>query len=164
GQPHNWSNYFLGQHVTEDPGPLFYPVALLFRLGPVALGGMVVAIICGWRRPADRVALFSLAGFALGFMALMTVGGKKFDRYMLPAIVRLDLLAGVGVWLLARRLRTAWIRRVAVLAVLVVQLALFWRSQPYPIASYNPLLGGTPVAERMLMLGWGEGLEQVARY
>ena len=42
GRPHNWSNYFLGEHVTDDPGPLFYPVALLFRLSPFVLGGVAV--------------------------------------------------------------------------------------------------------------------------
>jgi hypothetical protein len=35
---------------------------------------------------------------------------------------------------------------------------------PYPLAYYNPLLGGGPGAVRILLVGWGEGLDQVAAY
>ena len=164
GQPHNWSNYFLGQHVTEDPGLLFYPVSLLFRLSPLVLGGVLIALLAGWRRPGDRLVLAALSLYAFGFMAFMTLGEKKFDRYMLPSILTLDLLAGLGAWLLIRRLRPVPARYVAVIAVIALQLWMVWSVQPYPIAFYNPLVGGAAAAERTLMLGWGEGLDQVAHY
>jgi hypothetical protein len=48
--------------------------------------------------------------------------------------------------------------------VIVLQLGLLWSAEPYPIAFYNPLVGGTQAAERTMMLGWGEGLDQAARY
>jgi hypothetical protein len=35
---------------------------------------------------------------------------------------------------------------------------------PYALAYYNPLAGGGPVAERAILVGWGEGLDQVAAY
>jgi hypothetical protein len=35
---------------------------------------------------------------------------------------------------------------------------------PYSLAYYNPLLGGGAVAHRVVLVGWGEGLDQVARY
>ena len=38
-------------------------------------------------------------------------------------------------------------------------LVLAW---PYPLAAYNPLLGGAPAAEAWISVGWGEGLDQVA--
>jgi 4-amino-4-deoxy-L-arabinose transferase-like glycosyltransferase len=37
--PHERGNFFLGK-VGRDPGPLFYPVALLFRLTPLTLLGL----------------------------------------------------------------------------------------------------------------------------
>jgi 4-amino-4-deoxy-L-arabinose transferase-like glycosyltransferase len=37
--PHERGNFFLGK-VGQDPGPLFYPVALLFRLTPLTLLGL----------------------------------------------------------------------------------------------------------------------------
>jgi hypothetical protein len=164
GQPHNWSNYFLGNAVTTDPGLLFYPVALALRLGPLALIGSIAAAAAAVRLPARRALLLALAGYAVGFVLLMTAGGKKFDRYMLPAIVVLDLLAGVGLWLLLTQLRRIPIRSLLVLAVVGVQAFLAWTAYPYPLAYYNPLLGGASTAHRALMLGWGEGLEEVAAY
>jgi len=106
----------------------------------------------------------ALGGFTLGFMTMMAAGGKKFDRYMLPAILMLDLLAGVGLWILFRQVRQLHVRRGIMVLTLALQGALLCASYPYPIAFYNPLLGGVAGAQRVLMVGWGEGLEQVASY
>ncbi|HYN88639.1 MAG TPA: glycosyltransferase family 39 protein, partial [Ardenticatenaceae bacterium] len=35
---------------------------------------------------------------------------------------------------------------------------------PYYFSYYNPLLGGSRKAPEVMMIGWGEGLDQVARY
>ena len=43
----------------------------------------------------------------------------------------------------------------------MVLLARVW---PYPIAYYNPLAGGPERARQLIMIGWGEGLEQVAEF
>ena len=83
---------------------------------------------------------------------------------MLPAIVMLDLLAGVGLWMLVRRVRRVQVRRAMVVATVAMQSGLLWSAYPYPLAYYNPLLGGIAGAERAMMIGWGEGLEQVAWY
>src|SRR5205823_11675720 len=48
--------------------------------------------------------------------------------------------------------------------VLVLQAATFLSVQPYPLAYYNPLLGGGTVADRLVLVGWGEGLDQVAAW
>ena len=42
-------NFFAGA-VTDDPGPLFYPLALLLRLAPVTLVGVVLVAVL-WRAP-----------------------------------------------------------------------------------------------------------------
>jgi len=94
---------------------------------------------------------------------VMAVGSKKFDRYMLPALAVLTILGGVGIAALARQLK----RRLAVaLVALAVAGQGIWLvySYPYPIAAYNPLFGGTAVASRTIMVGWGEGLEQAADF
>lgn len=164
GQPHNWSNYFLGQPVTGDPGMLFYPVALALRLGPVAVLGLIVTVGVAIRLAPQRALLLALSAYAAGFVLLMAVGGKKFDRYMLPAIIMLDLLGGVGLWLALTRLRRVALRRLAVVGLVAVQASQAWMAYPYPLAYYNPLLGGVHTAQRALMLGWGEGLEDAAAY
>ena len=54
--------------------------------------------------------------------------------------------------------------RAAVMSAIAVQGVLLWSAYPYPIAAYNPLLGGAAGAQQVMMIGWGEGLEQVAAY
>ncbi|MFN8633836.1 MAG: glycosyltransferase family 39 protein [Chloroflexota bacterium] len=186
GAPHLWPNYFLGQPTSGDPGLLFYPVATLLRLGPVATVGLVLlAVLAAGRRLGSRAAddtdmavepndapdrdgvgggtVLWLLVFAIVFADVMAIGSKKFDRYMLPALAVLTILGGVGIWALARMLTGR-------LAAMVVLLALlgqgYWllSAHPYPIAAYNPLFGGIGTARQAIMVGWGEGLDQTAAF
>jgi hypothetical protein len=164
-------NFFAGV-VTDDPGLLFYPLALLLRLAPTTLLGAILAAVC-WRQlgRAQRGIVLLLLVYCAGFTAMMTIGPKKFDRYLLPLFPMLGLLAGLGLWLaagwLANRsglhtLPERWRRLALPTAALLVQLAIFVPVARYPLAYYNPLLGGSTVADRLLLVGWGEGLDQVA--
>lgn len=156
-------NFFLGR-VTDDPGPLFYPLALLLRLAPATLVG-VLALVVLWQRldPARRGAALWLAACGVGFVAMMTLGPKKFDRYVLPVFPLLGLLGGLGLWTLAGALLPR--ARTGLLAALVLaQLVTFLPVSRYPLAFYDPLLGGGALAERVLLVGWGEGLDQVAAW
>ena len=38
------------------------------------------------------------------------------------------------------------------------------RTFPYYLSYYNPLIGGSARAPDVMMIGWGEGLDQAARY
>lgn len=164
GNPHTWPNFFLGQSMTGDPGPFFYPIALAFRLSPVALIGLILLPLA-YQRRLDRVGtLVTLLGFTLFFIALMSIGAKKFDRYMLPAITILVMLAGASFWWVSARMRDQRVRLAIAAGVILAQACLLWRAEPYPIAAYSPLMGGTDSARRMMMVGWGEGLDQVAAY
>ena len=192
-QPHD-GNFFLGQPVLADPGPLYYAVALPLRLSPlVALGMGLFAL----RAPADerRAAVRWLLVYVGLFAVLMTLASKKFDRYLLPAQMMLDLLAGVGLWRLTRvlmdwkaptpqppppcageggqagrsrqrdsRPRERWWKGGLLALVAVVQIVLLARVWPYPIAYYNPLAGGPERARQLVMVGWGEGLERAADF
>jgi hypothetical protein len=164
GNPHSWPNYFLGQPLTGDPGWLYYPLALLFRVSPVVLVGVVALAFVPIRKPRHFRAILTLAGFILFFIVLMTLGAKKFDRYLLPALMVLSLVGGAGLWWVAALARPAWARVVTLLACLAVQGLLLWQAEPYPLAAYNPLIGGEDAARRVLMVGWGEGLDQVAEF
>jgi hypothetical protein len=181
-EPHP-TNFFLGQVTRDDPGPLYYPIVLTLRASPLAvlgLAGLVSTSAEGERRWSSRWLVLYAALFA----ALMTLGAKKLDRYMLPSLLILDLLAGIGLWRLATHLSRAIASdsarkrfdqlatrpdgliagRVAaglIVACLLGQAALLLLARPYPIAFYNPLAGGPRRAEHLIMIGWGEGLEQV---
>jgi Dolichyl-phosphate-mannose-protein mannosyltransferase len=162
-------NYFFGE-VTDDPGPLFYPLALLLRLAPLTLVGLIGLAILGRRldAPRRRTAIW-LALYSAGFIAMMDIGPKKFDRYLLPIFPSVGLLAGLGFWLIVRRdarMRRRWAAPYlpAGAAILVLQAATLLSVQAYPLAYYNPLLGGGALAERLVLVGWGEGLDQVASW
>ena len=163
GTAHLSGNYFFGQPL-DDPGPLFYPVALAFRLGPIASIGLLALALPQRSRPRWGVPVAWLLVYVVLFVLMLSLGAKKLDRYLLPAILVLDLVAGVGLWHLARRLRPGRPANLGLALAVAVQAAVLCRAYPYPIAAYNPLLGGTAGAEQAIMLGWGEGLDQVAAY
>jgi hypothetical protein len=51
-----------------------------------------------------------------------------------------------------------------IVALGVAQATLIAQVQPYSLSFYNPLLGGAAAARRTTVVGWGEGLDQVAGY
>jgi 4-amino-4-deoxy-L-arabinose transferase-like glycosyltransferase len=174
GQPDEVGSFFLGQ-AWGDPGPLFYPLALAFRLTPLASLGLLALLVLG--RPLRRLLsgrwpiVLGLTLYALGFLVFLTVAPKKFDRYALPLVPALQILAGLGLWLLFRRLRPflaggpPWLAAAIGLVLLTAgQWGAYASVYPYSMAYFNPLLGGGPAAARTVMVGNGEGMDQVAEY
>ncbi len=160
----------------------FYPVNYLWRATPLTLVGLLLsALVLGSGRIIDleanqarTIKLLVLFGFL--FAVFISFSGKKFDRYLLPAFMPLDLVAGMGWWAFAGALLkwfgqgsrfhlagtfAAW----ALLAlVCLVQLAGTIQTYPYYLDYYDPLLGGPSKAGEVMMLGWGEGLDQAAEF
>jgi hypothetical protein len=173
GAPHAWGNFILGQAV-DDPGPLFYPLVFVLRITPWALIGVILALAATLRRSWGQLQiapLAVLAFFACCFLIAMSIPPKKFDRYLLPIFPSLDLIGAAG-WVWATRgwadcaAKQRWselLKRLPAAAAACVCLPLVWL-HPYYMAYYNPLLGGGPVAARIIPVGWGEGFEQVADY
>lgn len=159
------STFFLGERVL-DPGPLFYPVVVLFRLAPAAWLSLLLLAPAwkGLRRDGDA-SIRSLAWlllFAVAFLFFINLVAKKHDRYALPALVALTLAAGWAMGLLAGKLGKGW-RRIAP-ALICVQAAYLFLYLPYPLTAYNWLAGGGNVAARALPAGWGEGAGAGARW
>ncbi len=192
GQGHELPNYFRGE-VTYDPGLLFYPVAFFFRTTPMTLLGLLAALLWGWRQrwPLDsadrRFSAFGLALFALIFTLGMALGAKKFDRYLLPAFLVLDVVAALG-WLgltswLGSRLRPnrdqqqaqgqdfARLGSAGVVLLIALFLAHGWlgiRHAPYYLTYYNPLavavVGDRDSVSDVMLVGWGDGLDVAAAW
>jgi hypothetical protein len=168
---HTTVNYFWGQPVA-DPGPLFYPVALLFRASPALLIGLIAALVAGWRQkgpfaePVVRQVAFGLLLFTFVLTVGMTLGAKKFDRYLLPAFPALNVLAALGWVGVIRRVVGTHGRA----SLLVTCLVFFLHAlpgllhYPYYLTYFNPLVGGTRTAPAVLFVGWGEGLDAAARW
>jgi hypothetical protein len=155
----------------------FYPTTFLWRTTPPVLAGLLllgVFLLRRQRRAWTGAAGFALLGLLLHvliFTLVMNMGGKKFDRYLLPAYAPLDLMAGLGwamllAWLpprLGRIPRAAWAAGVLA-GVIGLQAGLTASTYPYYLSYYNPLLGGSARAPQVMQIGWGEGLDQAARY
>ncbi len=169
--------FFNGRIILGDPGWLFYPTVYMWRTTPLVLMGLLLVFISFALRLAPfnhsqvRWWAAGVLSFALFFAVGMSFGAKKFDRYLLPSIGALDWLAGLGWFALARWVWDRksgklwrWASVAGVVAVLGLQAWLAFQNAPYYITYYNPLLGGPKRAQRVMMIGWGEGLDQAARY
>jgi hypothetical protein len=53
---------------------------------------------------------------------------------------------------------------VAALGVTAIQVVFALNTHPYYLSYYNPMLGGIRQAQKVLPIGWGEGLDQAAQY
>lgn len=153
--------FFLGE-VALDHGPLFYPVALAFRLGPVALIGSILGLTLLVRKRLNSAGAW-LALWSLAYAAAITVAAKKFDRYLLPVLPPLMLLAGAA-WSQVRLPGPSHRDRLLATGLIGGQLILLLVAFPYPLAAYNPLLGGGPVAAKALPVGWGESIGLAGRW
>jgi hypothetical protein len=180
-----------------DPGPLFYPVAVLWRSAPLTLIGLLAlplafirprggagesgaeaaagAAEASGNAPSERWVLLALLSWVVLFGISVTFGGKKFDRYALPLWPALDILAAVGLVALAGWLSALLRRRgsrplgpigraLGTLALCAALLGFDLLYQPYYLAYFNPLLGGGPIAQDLLLVGWGEGMEHAGAW
>lgn len=182
---HPKGSFFLGQPVP-DPGWLFYPLVAFFRTTPVILLGVVLAT---WGAIRGRMAnermsestdqpdthhqplrftfyVFAiLVAYILFYTLLVTYGGKKQDRYLLPIFPALTTLAAIGYLYVSRLTRYAsplsWL---LLSLLLIVQAAFVLPTYPYYFSFYNPLAGGGQAAARLMQVGWGEGLNEAAAY
>jgi hypothetical protein len=174
--PHPWGLYFAGQTITGDPGVMFYVFVFLYKITPVTLIGLAVVGVAFLFRieaimPHDSWRpVVIVSAFVVVYSVGMAAGMRKFDRYILPDFLVFDLLAAVGIVgvgrLLGARRNVAWRAAVAIAIVglVVGQITIALAQRPYLLVYNNPLLGGTRTAEKMLMLGWGEGLDQAAKF
>ncbi len=173
---HSTVVFFNGAVMMGDPGRRFYLINYLWRTTPIVIVGLIL-IVPGffpktkdWMTERERHLSAPLLSFAAIYIVLITLGAKKFDRYLLPIFPALDLVAGMG-WVAAVR----WLRdhraplwryfESALLGIVAVgQVALTLSTFPYYLSYYNPWMGGARRAPQTMMIGWGEGLDVAARY
>jgi hypothetical protein len=171
---HDTPTFFLGEITYEDPGPFFYIVALLFRTSEAELLFAVVAAILGIAHVlrcrslsrADLDYLLILA-YVVFFLVQMDLGAKKMPRYILPAILALDVLSAAGIVAWARILAGSRRRLMLVLLALplLFQAVLVLSNHPYYGTMANWLAGGPQAAARAILTGEeGEGLAELAAY
>jgi hypothetical protein len=184
---HAKGNFFLGE-ISHDPGPLFYPITWLYRVSPLVIVGVAAFIVIGlmqwwqkqipspaesgtWTAPSFKRYLPLILILVAGYYLLMTSGAKKQERYFLPIYPWLNFLAATGLVALvnirpiAQRI-TLHTSRIAmlILTVLIVNGLLVISNFPYYFTYYSPLFGGIKNVAKISTIGWGEGLDEAARY
>lgn len=174
---HSSTLFFNGKIYNGDPGADFYWISYLWRTTPVVMLGMLcLAGAFFWRASLarHRVVLQTVVGLvasAVFFGIFMTLSAKKFDRYLLPAFLPLDFVAAVGWSALIAALATwrkiPWGRYAAIavaVGVVGVQAGFAVNTYPYYLTFYNPFMGGASKAGDVMLIGWGEGLDEAGRY
>ncbi len=172
------SQFFLGQ-PTDAPGLAYYPVVLLMRLSPLLGIGAIAGIgltlreLLVGRGRAESLATGPAAGSQRALLAaillavvmqlaLLSINDTQIDRYIVPVLPGLALLAGAGLWRAGARLpRPGLILTAAVIGVQIITAAPHY---PYFLTYFNPLVGGAPRAERWIMVGNGELLDRAAAW
>ncbi|MBU1879628.1 MAG: glycosyltransferase family 39 protein, partial [Chloroflexi bacterium] len=92
--PHESASYFMGQFIL-DPGLLYYWVVLAFRLTPLTMPLVLLAVgllvsDAGRRRwRLETTLMLSLLLYAVLFLVMMSLAAKKQERYILPALLAL---------------------------------------------------------------------------
>ncbi|MFP4438568.1 MAG: ArnT family glycosyltransferase [Chloroflexaceae bacterium] len=192
GAPHINGNFFLGR-LNDNPGLLYYPVAVLLRITPWVLVGLIAAGVEGFKRIKNRVymdqvtsnklqslvntrsratynflPILLLALFVIGFTFMMSLPPKKFDRYILPIFPTLNIIAAWGLIRLVFGILERWKSRTLehftwLVVILGLGINLAWY-HPYEMSYYNPLVGGSKTAVWAMYVGWGEGLEQAGSF
>ncbi|MFQ5987780.1 MAG: ArnT family glycosyltransferase [Dehalococcoidia bacterium] len=139
GTPHENLNFFLGQ-VRPDPGPWFYPFALLFRITPLAMLGVVASIPLLFRgKREQRMALMSLLTYILLFSGFMSMGAKKFDCYLLPIFPLVDIMAAAGLWATVEAMGFKWgdrWRRWAIVGLALATILQAGKEPPWETGSF----------------------------
>lgn len=157
--------FFMGQ-VSQAHGAIFYPVALLFRLNPLVLIGLLLGGWFGWQKRAERwwqrpFHLISII-WPIFFMLILTLATKKYDRYLLPALPLLFFLAALG-WNHLLQKRPSLTQPVTMGGILLA-LVYLATAVPYLLNAYNPLVGGRLTAKQIMPMGWGEAASAAAQW
>lgn len=172
GVPHNHPNYFLGQVVTTDQGPWFYPVTCLVKSTFLTLPFLGIALMLlplAWReRRKQAVVVLALVCYALLYTVQMTLGAKKGIRYILPVFPVIDVVAAFGVVWWSERLRqfqVRWLVTAVMVGAVMGQALVALPHHPYYDVRDNLLIGGHRTGRRLIApMEQGEGLDLAARY
>jgi 4-amino-4-deoxy-L-arabinose transferase-like glycosyltransferase len=173
--------FFNGNLIPEGEfGPeysYYYPLSFLWRTTPIVLLGLFLGV-CSIFLKSARQNFWKEKGFsALAFLCaallivfFFTLSAKKADRYILPAMVYLDVVAALGYfafisyfpWKIKSPKKIGVI--LIMLVVVILQIGMVVQAYPYFHSYYNPMLGGLEKAQQVMQVGWGEGLNEAAEY
>lgn len=164
--------FFNGAIHQGDPGFWFYPVTLLWRTTPIVWIGLAAFLISLRSSEVRRRVLSFLPVLVLGaaVFLIMTIGAKKFDRYILPTYPVMALIAAIGfdsaIVSLQHRMPTVkrWLAPVVITSIALAGVWSMSNAGPYRLNYYNEVMRAFRQPEQVLQIGWGEGGSEVVEY
>ena len=180
---HEVPHFFLGK-IVYDPGWLFYPLMLSIRSAPLTLPLTLIGFVLLWQKRhepqyATTYQIYVvLSVFVILFTLCMSIGAKKFSRYLLPVFPVMDILAAAGLyvlveqllqfkslkWLFAMKtLKSKMLGTLAIGLILFVQVMPVLLLHPYYGVYYNPLWKITDIT-KVCTIGDASGLDIAANY
>lgn len=161
GHEHLWFG-----EVTADPGPLFYPIVFVGRYSLVLVALFIFSIYLlirkrGQLRGNERLKFMGLLMlFVIFYLLMISLVSKKLDRYSLPIVFPVAVLA---TWALSevsgRKLLMLFISILTLFRVL-----LLWGLHPNYLAYYSPLIGGVEEGRYVIEPKWLVGYNEVADF
>lgn len=170
-------HFFLGK-VVSNPGWLFYLFVLSIQSTPFTIPLAITGMVWLWKQRKEdttivqqlRIAV-SFLGCILLFTLCLSLTARKFDRYILPVFLMLDVLAGIGLyytvkWLCAglKKTRFCHAAQAACVAIILLLTAVpVFALHPYYSAYYNLCWKVTNIPE-IITVGDTAGLDLAAKY
>lgn len=158
--------FFRGR-VVDTPGPSYYFYAFPLRMTPWFFVALPIATVSALVVRTTRARAATLLTFLVPVVVVLSFASKQIDRYVLALVPFCALLVGLTVDRVAAVARTRIGRRAvtatgATLAAasLVYSLTVV----PWGLAYFNPAVGGGDRALKTVLVGWGEGMEQMYGY
>ena len=172
GVEHGLGMFFMGE-ISPDPGWLFYPLNIIFRLSPVStiflLFCFVGFFIKGSLIQQNRLLIAFFFSFIVFFLAQMSLSATKMERYILPIFPFIEILAALGFVSTINQFLRHNDKNIPIYIFSVLFIPLFFSIHLFPLhpnyhSFYNFLLGGPASASKILPIGFGEGLKEAALY
>jgi hypothetical protein len=171
------ASYFWGDVHPFGPGPLFYPVLALLRLTPWLLLGSILAVGRQlWRVIRLRLDVVDWNALAICFYVAVywfaiTIPGQKIDRFFVPVIPGLAVLAATEIVYIAQWLKNRLSTRLSPVVLDLVAVGIGMATAGYvgfyhPLYStyFNPLSGTPALWQWALPVGNGEGVDEALIY
>jgi len=152
--------YFFGKLVS-DPGVLYYPVVFFFRSSVYLMLGLVGAVVFRKKfvdKKTSRFILF-LALYAFFYALELTISSKKLDRYLIPSVTSLVLIASFFyVWLISgfSKLKAVLFFAFPILTLVCIH--------PDYFSYYNPVFGGLKTGIFVIEPKWMVGEKEIVKF
>ncbi len=164
GHEHIW----FGQKV-QDPGWTFYPLVVLSRYSTVLVLSFFFGIIYFLNKFKRNIIDQNLKEFVIlnliyfiGFILMISLTSKKLDRYALPLIFPMIIVAVYYLPSVIQHNFKKW--ALVCFIYLITGLVVFYGIHPNYLAYYSQLVGGYDRGREIIEPKWMVGYDELADY